>query len=285
MTISYLWLGFSGGSEGKEFACNAGDLGLIPGLGRSSGEGNGYPLQYSGLGNSMDRGVWQATGHGVTKSQIRLSNWHFPHKQHYLWTALYSLLNLFPPERNGDVIKQDGLFETEILALLLTSYISLDKLLEQLGSQLETDGILKLGNWRGLIKGQFIKIWEHTGKPQRAKGGAGYWNPVPESCVERPLGRTCDLWLKGPISPLCLQLREVRGRHTPSLLPSLLHIWKGKLKITNNYLNFLSLIFLICEKENNNISLSEFLWKLKWEFIANKLGPLPLLDFQTLPVK
>ena len=54
--------------KGKEFACNAGDLGLIPGLGRSPGEGNGYPLQYSGLENSMDRGAWQATVHGVAKS-------------------------------------------------------------------------------------------------------------------------------------------------------------------------------------------------------------------------
>ena len=52
--------GFPGGSAGKESACNVGDLGLIPGLGRSPGEGNGYPLQYSGLENSMDcvvRGV------------------------------------------------------------------------------------------------------------------------------------------------------------------------------------------------------------------------------------
>ena len=47
-------LGFPGGSSGKETACNAGDLGSIPGLGRSPGEGNGYPLQYSGLENSMD---------------------------------------------------------------------------------------------------------------------------------------------------------------------------------------------------------------------------------------
>ena len=51
-----------------ESAYNAGDLGLIPGLGRSPGEGNGYPLQYSGLENSMDRGAWQATVHGVAKS-------------------------------------------------------------------------------------------------------------------------------------------------------------------------------------------------------------------------
>ena len=47
-------MGFPGGSAGKESACNAGDLGLISGLGRSPGEGNGYPLQYSGLENSMD---------------------------------------------------------------------------------------------------------------------------------------------------------------------------------------------------------------------------------------
>ena len=61
--------GFHSGLDGKESACNVGDPGLIPGLGRSSGEGNGYLLQYSFLGNSMDRGVWQATDHGVAKSQ------------------------------------------------------------------------------------------------------------------------------------------------------------------------------------------------------------------------
>ena len=56
-------------SDGKESACNAGDLGSIPGLERSSEEGNGNPLQYSCLGNPMDRGAWWATVHGVTKSQ------------------------------------------------------------------------------------------------------------------------------------------------------------------------------------------------------------------------
>ena len=59
--------GFPGGSDGKEYACNAGDLSSTPGLGRSPGEGNGYPLQYSCLENSMDRGVWRATAHGVTE--------------------------------------------------------------------------------------------------------------------------------------------------------------------------------------------------------------------------
>ena len=61
-------MGFPGGSNSKEYACNAGDLGLIPRLGRSLGEGNGYPLQHSCLENSMDRGAWQATVHGLTKS-------------------------------------------------------------------------------------------------------------------------------------------------------------------------------------------------------------------------
>ena len=61
-------------SNGKESACNAGDQGSIPGWGRSSGEGNGSPLQYSCLENSMDREAWQATVGGVTKSETQLSN-------------------------------------------------------------------------------------------------------------------------------------------------------------------------------------------------------------------
>ena len=61
-------MGFPGGSDGKETACNAEDPGSIPG-GRSPGLGNGNPLLYSCLENSMDRGAWQATVHGVAKSQ------------------------------------------------------------------------------------------------------------------------------------------------------------------------------------------------------------------------
>ena len=57
-----------GGSVGQESTCSAGDQGLIPGLGRSPGEGNGNPLQYSSLENPMDRGAWWATVHGVTES-------------------------------------------------------------------------------------------------------------------------------------------------------------------------------------------------------------------------
>ena len=63
-----------GGSEGKASAGNAGDPGSIPGSGRSPGEGNGNPFQYSGLENSMDAGAWWATAHGVEKSWTRLSD-------------------------------------------------------------------------------------------------------------------------------------------------------------------------------------------------------------------
>ena len=67
-------LGFPGGSEVKVSASNAGDLGSIPGTGRSPGEGNGNPLQYSCLENPVDGGAWWATVHGVAKSWTRLSD-------------------------------------------------------------------------------------------------------------------------------------------------------------------------------------------------------------------
>ena len=78
-------MGFPGGSDGKEPACNAGDPGSIPGSGRSPGEGNGFPCQYSCLENSMDRGAWQATVYGITEwdttvglplSKQKQSIWH-----------------------------------------------------------------------------------------------------------------------------------------------------------------------------------------------------------------
>ena len=66
------WL--SCGSDGKESTCNAGDLGLILGSGKAPGEGNGSPLQYPCLENFIDRGAWQTTVHGVTKSWTQLSD-------------------------------------------------------------------------------------------------------------------------------------------------------------------------------------------------------------------
>ena len=69
-----MWADFSGGSDGKAFAYNAGDQGSIPGSGRSSAEGNGNPLQYSCLENPMDGGAWWVTVHGATKSRTRWAN-------------------------------------------------------------------------------------------------------------------------------------------------------------------------------------------------------------------
>ena len=69
-------MGLSGGSDGKEFACNAGDLGLIPGLGRSPGEGNSNPLQNSCLENPMDRGAWWATVQRVSESDTAEATQH-----------------------------------------------------------------------------------------------------------------------------------------------------------------------------------------------------------------
>ena len=94
-TSSLLRRGFPGVSPGKESACSAGDLGLTPRLGRSPGEGKGYPLQYSGLENSMDCRV-----HGVTKSWKWLNNFHlysFTHAPFFLSLhhQLFPLLDLF----------------------------------------------------------------------------------------------------------------------------------------------------------------------------------------------
>ena len=81
-------MGFSCGSAGKESICNAGDLGLIPGLGRSSGEGKGYSLQHSGLENSMDCIV-----HGVAKSWTQLSDFQFINIL-YLLSNIVSIVHL-----------------------------------------------------------------------------------------------------------------------------------------------------------------------------------------------
>ena len=84
----WAYMGFLGGSNGKESACNEGDSGLIPGLGRSPGDGNGNPPQYFCLGNPMDRGAWQAVVHEVSKSQTHLSDfeneWVYIHQCYFL---------------------------------------------------------------------------------------------------------------------------------------------------------------------------------------------------------
>ena len=74
LSIYIAKLGFHHGLDGKDSASNVGDLGLISGSGRSTGKGNGNPLQYSCLENSMERGAGKATDYGIPKSQVQLSN-------------------------------------------------------------------------------------------------------------------------------------------------------------------------------------------------------------------
>ena len=85
-----MFLVFPVGSDGKEYTCIAGDLGLIPGLGRSPGGRHGNPLQYSSLENPMDRGAWWAAVHGVAKSQTRLSDQ--VHNENLLYSTENSML-------------------------------------------------------------------------------------------------------------------------------------------------------------------------------------------------
>ena len=90
---------FPGGSEDKASACNAGDPGSIPGLGRSPGEGNGNPLQYSCLEYPMDRETWQAIVHGVAKSWTRLSDFAFFSFYVFIYTS--EDINWFQHLRNN----------------------------------------------------------------------------------------------------------------------------------------------------------------------------------------
>ena len=96
-------MGFTGGSAGKESACNVGDLGSISGLGRSPGEGKGYPLQYSGLENSMDCIV-----HEVAKSWTRLSDFHF----HLTTSRNGGHLNKHTARQGQRIMKHIGSFQT-----------------------------------------------------------------------------------------------------------------------------------------------------------------------------
>ena len=93
--------GFPGGSDGKKSACSVGDLGSIPGLGRSLGGGHGNPLQYSCLENPLDRGAWWATVHRLTKSWTWLSDWA-QHRFYNLALPLASQVKNLPANA-GDV--------------------------------------------------------------------------------------------------------------------------------------------------------------------------------------
>ena len=95
--MSYISFAPPGGSDNKESACNAEDLASIPGLGRSPGEGNGYPLQYSGLEKSMDRGAWKAIVHGVAESHVYHMHHHI-HITHIIYITYIPHVSHVPPQ-------------------------------------------------------------------------------------------------------------------------------------------------------------------------------------------
>ena len=99
--VRLLWETFTGGSDGKESDCSAGDPGLITGPGRSSGEGNGKSFQYFFLENSVDRGAWWATVHKVTKSWTWLSDEYFPNT---LWRTVSRLGKTIKTELSYDPV-------------------------------------------------------------------------------------------------------------------------------------------------------------------------------------
>ena len=167
-------LGFSGGSVGKESACNVGDLGSIPGLGRPLGEGNSYPLQYSGLENSMDCIV-----HGVTKSWAQLSDFHF-HVVHGVaksWT------------RPRD-------FRFHFLSINIST-VALDIMVQFLSMKIVYFWKLQFKHWvqilQGFPGGSDGKAFAcNAGNPGSIPGprrspGEGNGNPLQHSCLENPM--------------------------------------------------------------------------------------------------
>ena len=116
-------LGFPGGSEVKASACNEGDLDSIPGSGRSPGEGNGNPLQYSCLENPMDVGAWWATVHGVAKSWTRLSDFTFTF---YITIQIYFYITVSIPSSESNKEVQLACIPQE-MPLSLDSYQILDQ--------------------------------------------------------------------------------------------------------------------------------------------------------------
>ena len=162
-------VGFPGGSDSKESACNTGDLGSVPRQGWSLGEENDYPLQYSCLENSMDRGARQAPVHGVTKSWTWLRDFHFHTVFHYICDAWHTASMIF-------------LYSSYHLLYHLTNVLSL--------------------LWAAKIRGlpQWLSSEESacnaggTGLIPRCgrSPGAGHGNPLQYSCLENP--RDGEAW-------------------------------------------------------------------------------------------
>ena len=119
-------LGYPRGSDGRESACSAGDMGLIPGLGRSPGGGHGYPFQFSCLENSMDREAWRAIVHGVAKiGQLTHTYTHtYFHWKYSCRVSLWKYHSIHSTHKHSYNFRHEDSLKPQLLLLLLLSCFS-----------------------------------------------------------------------------------------------------------------------------------------------------------------
>ena len=160
-----MYWGFPGGSNGEESACNVRDLGSIPGLGRSPGEGNGNPLQYSCLENLVDRGAWWATVHGVAKTDTTEWLTLSLYTEHLLcfWIFSWSKESLGLPKQYvvefllnkwGSVKWNDSCKATQVLTLRGGTRVTRTIWLQ--------DSLLKTFHWITNIQGSYFSVGHRT---------------------------------------------------------------------------------------------------------------------------
>ena len=181
-------------SAGKEYACNAGDLGLIPGLGGSPGERNGNPLQYSCLENSMDRGAWQATVHGVVRVRHDLMTKSPPPHESEMFTRKKSCWT-------GKIKLQDGqwhdcwIFQTSWPSSSFYSLCDLSRLFIIICLSLFSHTSTAVKHLSGFPGGSVVKNPPAKAGDDGSIPGSGKFpgerngNPVPGSCLEKSMDR------------------------------------------------------------------------------------------------
>ena len=193
----YCMLHFPGGSDGKASVYNAGNLGSIPGLGRSPGEGNGNPLQDYCLENPMNRGAWQATAHGVAKSRTRLSDFTSLHLQ------LPESVSYYLCEHNGEVmkiIKHQPMPHPKIIHRFCSSLGQQEgrrKHTRPQGEKGLRQTIICCYTFKGASQVTLVVKNLPTDRDIRATGqilrlgrspGKGHGDPLHQSCWENPIG-------------------------------------------------------------------------------------------------
>ena len=191
---------FPGGSDSKDFTCNGGDLCLIPGWGRSLGEGNSYLLQYSCLENSMDGGSWQVTIHGVTNSCTGLSDFDFQVMLHGVTKESDTAEWLDRNNRQQDAVRENQGADGKAILTWLVRKVS-------------------LGKWHLSELWRLNRRWpisrEERGKAVPGHGPTISRGPCGRGCgmFEEPRGRWCGCSLRNKWSVVidCLRFEKLRS--------------------------------------------------------------------------